>query len=1564
MSILRLFPWPFCYYLTRFPAFSFCLFVIRTSRAICNMFRQFCDVILSLVFFLWLVLGRLVWPYVEIWAGVYEFFRIIFRRPGPHDDIIYYADYKPPSETIPILAQDFICLSSIQINRYWCFYFNIISFLVLYSYFFRKYHWFFYILVGIPYDHFKKRLKKPPDIVIRFTDFVLTVASFLIVTVLCLQRLHTLRGLSQQEKCFFNAQVYTNAKKHPSVVTFTDDNITVFVDNCSNIHVCNDRSLFSSLTLRTEIEGADTIHGTGAAAGVGTVTWTWYDDDGQLYSWDFTDVQYFPDSPVNVMSVQKLSAAIEAKGLCDSRGARIDSGSGSSTLTWENGKYTRTIIHPKHDLPEMLVNPGQKTSKGQKILAVCNLIYCLFGPTSGKSVNSIGDPKIKFRCGDFVKFSEPQQHGYSIGKVIDIDEDRQWLHIFLPNHKIVDFPADAQRLLVLHDPSKLPSPEQQVSNAARQLTRAEILSQFNYEPLTNLQIELLSWHNRLKHVSFSTLKRLASIGAIPSYLADVKPPLCAACLFGDIHRRAWRNGEIPSTIRKDQDNKPGDMVSCDQLISAQPGLVPQVTGKLSSNRIWGATVFIDHATSFSHVHLMDQMTTANTIAAKHSFESKLFEYGADVTHYRADNGRFNDIAFNEDLKLKNQRCTYCGVGAHHQNGVVERHIGLLTSNARTILLHAKRIWPEMIHEMLWPYALQAASHRHNLLQLNKVGFSPLQCISKSSSVPLLKYQHTWGCPVFVLDASLQSGLGAVPKWEPRCRIGVYLGHSPSHAGSVALVLNPRTGHVSPQYHVVFDDDFTTLPYIRQGLEPPNWEHLVARSRELYATRDLEMDINWATQTGTSISEGDITPHTNEATSPSNESAETDASDLSQVNDMVATSSTSQVSEPLLSEPRSAPSTTILVSEGDEDSSDLIFGKPDTDIPTEALKLPKMKNLETIGLRRSKRKTKLIDRLNLFVCLGTLATNAILPLQHRYQDCLTLATRKFQQFEQYNTILDNQLNDVHPMSFLLKLTDNEVYHFHDAMKQPDAKEFIQAMQKEVDDHENRGHWEYVKKSDMKEGAEVINAVWSFKRKRFPDGKINKHKARLCAHGGMQTWGKSYWETYAPVVDWISIRIILVVALMYDMPMKSMDFVLAFPQAELDSSTPIYVKPPLGMDLHPDYIIKLRKSLYGLKNAGFNWYEHLKKGLIDRGFKPSLVDPCVYYKDSCIILVYVDDCVVTGKSEEDIQRFLKSLSEGDENYDFTVEEDFKNYLGVEVTKNNDGTIELSQRHLINRIISAIGYVKETNFKDTPTSKPLLNKDLNGIQRKYDWHYRSLIGMLTYLQKTSRPDLAMATHQCARFTIDPKLSHEKAVGRIVRYLIGTKDRGLIFKPDKSRGLECYADADFAGMWTPDNADDPSGLLSRTGYVMYYCGCPIFWQSKLQTEIALSTTEAEYIALSTALRQLIPTMNLLKEINQHLGIEFHKPKMGSKMLSKEFPNMDAIVHEDNKSCIAVAKSFKLTPRTKHIGLKYHHFRGYIERKVIGIEYVETKYQVADIFTKPLASIDFIRLRKMLCGW
>jgi hypothetical protein len=239
-----------------------------------------------------------------------------------------------------------------------------------------------------------------------------------------------------------------------------------------------------------------------------------------------------------------------------------------------------------------------------------------------------------------------------------------------------------------------------------------------------------------------------------------------------------------------------------------------MAGFLTSKQIWGCNTFVDHVSNYIYVLLMKDFRTNETLLAKFAFKKLCAKANCSVKHYQADNGQFSDNEFLAICNNLHQTIEFCGVGAHHQNGIVENKNKQLTQAARVLLLHGMRMWPQMVDQMLWPFAIKAAAERMNSLHIDTEGHTPE---SKFYGVNIenipVKTFHPIVCPAcYVLNSRLHNaGSIGPPKWEPRSNIHVYLGHSLFHTGSVALVYNPSTGHVSPQYHVVFDDDFTTVP---------------------------------------------------------------------------------------------------------------------------------------------------------------------------------------------------------------------------------------------------------------------------------------------------------------------------------------------------------------------------------------------------------------------------------------------------------------------------------------------------------------------------------------------------------------------------------------------------------------------------------------------------------------------------------------------------------------------------------------------------------------------------------
>jgi hypothetical protein len=333
------------------------------------------------------------------------------------------------------------------------------------------------------------------------------------------------------------------------------------------------------------------------------------------------------------------------------------------------------------------------------------------------------------------------------------------------------------------------------------------------------------------------------------------------------------------------------------------------------------------------------------------------------------------------------------------------------------------------------------------------------------------------------------------------------------------------------------------------------------------------------------------------------------------------------------------------------------------------------------------------------------------------------------------------------------------------------------------------------------------------------------------------------------------------------------------------------------------------------------------------------------------VYVDDCLFFGPDEKKIEDFIKELQ--DDGMSLTREDDAFHFLGVEVVTHKDGKVELLQKGLIEKVLKTLK-MENAHAKRTPASPVPLGTDADGEPLNEEWSYPSVVGMLLYLSSNSRPDIQFAVHQCARFTHSPRKSHGEAIKRIARYLAGTKDRGLTFSSDPNVKLDCYVDADFAGLWKHEDDQDPVCVKSRTGYVFTLAGCPVSWSSKLQTEISLSTLEAEYIALSTAMREFLPMRRLLQEIGGKMNLKLEEKGL-----------LHSTIFEDNNGALALATAPKLTPRTKHIAIKYHFFKDHIgKEKGIRIVKIESAYQKADIFSKGLPPEDFEQIRGLLMGW
>jgi Reverse transcriptase (RNA-dependent DNA polymerase) len=1054
--------------------------------------------------------------------------------------------------------------------------------------------------------------------------------------------------------------------------------------------------------------------------------------------------------------------------------------------------------------------------------------------------------------------------------------------------------------------------------------------------INNAQKELLRSHFKLGHLSMQRIQSVLRTGVLTVNKSDralhlaaskCEIPKCAACEFAKARKKPLPGQRIKMEDSKFDGNTskgillPGQCIAVDHFVSSAKGRLFSSAGRTSSSSMYsGACVFTDLATKYIHVEPQVGFTSHETLEATARFESHMRDLGVTVQQYRFDNGSaFTSAEFQSKLANDNQSSTRAGPGAHSQNGTAERTVLTLSSIARTMMIHAAIHWPNISDTSLWPMAVRQAAYIHNRFPMMDNGLAPYELLTQSKwERRRLLDLHVWGAPVYVLDPQIQDGK-KLPRWKPRSRRGQYVGYSPEHASTVPLILNLTTHRITAQFHVVFDDWFTTVdldPDDIPDFDSQQWTHLFGENRYQY---EFDPDDGGPPPLDNEYRDDTITQVPNDVQPPA-QREESEGGSANPVELPAPVDPTPDDPLDVLDNPIPDPITPDEVAPDDFPEND--------EFPIELLKqrehAPKAP-APAPPTRCSLRSNK-----------GTFSST-------RYHD-------------EFALLWASQDTSVLAMGFIVHCLSAasasypDTLSYEQAMRATDSDAFRESALQELRDLVAANTWTVVDKT--KALTKILPGIWVFRRKRNQGtGEIKKHKGRYTVRGDLQE-GK--FDTFAPVVQWSTVRMLMAIALRKNYKTRCIDFSSAFVQASL--KTPVWIHLPRGH--YPEIFghdtegkcLELNKSLYGLSVAPKLWYLHLRERLVARGFRPSTIDPCLYYRNEVAIAIYVDDVVMISKTDKQLDNILTELQM---EFKVTDEGPLSGFLGVDV-KRSGSQFLLTQPTLINKVITATG-LQDCNPNHTPATVVLgSHKD----EPKHDeaWDYASVVGMLMYLSCNSRPDIAFALHQCARFTHDPRRAHSQAIKQIVRYLRGTADKGIIFSTKDEATVDCYVDADFAGAFNKDgDTQDPATARSRTGYIIFAYGVPICWGSKLQTEIALSTTEAEYIALSTATREVLGLRNLLEELSSELDI------------SKKFVfTTMSQIFEDNNGAIALAKSPTLTPRTKHFATKLHFFKSHIKENggVLEIKKIDTKDQAADIFTKPLDRTLFTTVRTMVMGW
>jgi hypothetical protein len=495
---------------------------------------------------------------------------------------------------------------------------------------------------------------------------------------------------------------------------------------------------------------------------------------------------------------------------------------------------------------------------------------------------------------------------------------------------------------------------------------------------------------------------------------------------------------------------------------------------------------------------------------------------------------------------------------------------------------------------------------------------------------------------------------------------------------------------------------------------------------------------------------------------------------------------------------------------------------------------------------------------------------------------------------------------------------------EAKRHPDWLQWEKAIHEELATLKAAGTWVL---EEAPPGANIIGSKWVFKAKKDAAGFIARLKARLVAQGFSQIGGVDYNNTYTPVARLASSRAIIAMANCLDLLLHQVDIKEAYLNGELNDNEVLYMHHPPGFKPRDagNRMLRLKKTLYGLKQSGQRWYQKLSSIFESLYFQKCSVDQAVFYKKNkdknevTVVTVHVDNCTIAVSNLGLIDDFKAGLRKHVEVTDLG---ELHWMLGVEIKQDRHaGTIHMSQRAYIDSILNHYN-LDELKPLSTPMDPAVCltndqspaNAAEHAIMR--DKPYREAVGALNWASLATHPDIAFAVGTVARFAANPGIAHWDAVKRIYRNLWLTYG-------ETKQVLEGYADAD--GSMTEDRR-------AITGYAFLIDGGTISWSSKRQEIVSLSTTESEYVAATHGMKEAIWLRSLLTEV-------FDPIKPPTTLFS------------DNQAAIALARNHQYHLRTKHIDVQYHFIRWVIEQGSLRLIYCPTNDMVADTLTKALPS-------------
>lgn len=502
---------------------------------------------------------------------------------------------------------------------------------------------------------------------------------------------------------------------------------------------------------------------------------------------------------------------------------------------------------------------------------------------------------------------------------------------------------------------------------------------------------------------------------------------------------------------------------------------------------------------------------------------------------------------------------------------------------------------------------------------------------------------------------------------------------------------------------------------------------------------------------------------------------------------------------------------------------------------------------------------------------------------------------------------------------------------EALASDNTDEWRAAMHEEYNALIKNDTWEI---ADLPPGQKAIGCRWVFAIKRDATGKIERYKARLVAKGCGQTYGVNYEETFSPVVRYATIRMVLAITAELELHVHQLDVSTAYLNGDLTED--IYMKQPEQFGLGNDRVLKLKKSLYGLKQSGRMWNLKLDEMLQRIGFTACASEPCLYTRikgaTTNIIAVYVDDLMVCCSDLGELKEIKRVISN---TFQIVDKGPIHQFLGMSIERDGPtGAITISQKQHIWQLLEQYGMTncRTTSVPLDPGFQPKCESQ--SCQLVDQMEYQSIIGSLMYIAISTRPDILHSVCKLSQRNTNPHVEHLAAAKQILRYLKTTLELKLKYQKT-GQMVTGYVDADWGG--------DSTDRKSYSGHVFILGGSTFAWESKKQKSVALSSTEAEYMALSQSATEAVYIRKVLNEMNMYLN------------------KKSIAIYGDNLSAMNLVKNPVYHARSKHIDIRYHYVREIYDENLIELKYCPTEDMVADLLTKNLCKVKHEKFTQLL---